>query len=60
MQQLNHNKQMKADFMLILVTLCWGISYYLMDLCLADMDPFTLNAFRFLGGVLNRSGFLME
>ena len=43
---------MKADFMLILVTLCWGISYYLMDLCLADMDPFTLNAFRFLGAFL--------
>ena len=35
--------------MLILVTLCWGISYYLMDLALADLDPFTLNAFRFLG-----------
>lgn len=35
--------------MLVLVTLCWGVSYYLMDLCLADMDPFTLNAHRFLG-----------
>ena len=35
--------------MLILVTLCWGVSYYLMDLSLADMDPFTLNAYRFLG-----------
>ena len=35
--------------MLILVTLCWGVSYYLMDLCLVDMDPFTLNAHRFLG-----------
>ena len=35
--------------MLILVTLCWGISYYLMDVALGDMDPFTLNAHRFLG-----------
>ena len=35
--------------MLILVTLCWGVSYYLMDISLEDMDPFTLNAHRFLG-----------
>ena len=43
---------MRADLMLVLVTLCWGVSYYLMDICLADMDPFTLNAFRFLGAFL--------
>ncbi|MGN1414336.1 MAG: DMT family transporter [Anaerovoracaceae bacterium] len=43
------NKQLKADLMLVLVTLCWGISYYLMDLALTEMDPFTLNAHRFLG-----------
>lgn len=43
------NKQLQADMMLILVTLCWGISYYLMDVALGDMDPFTLNAHRFLG-----------
>ncbi|NBI63374.1 EamA family transporter [Clostridiales bacterium] len=42
-------KQVKADLMLVLVTLCWGVSYYLMDLSLADLGPFTLNAFRFLG-----------
>ena len=41
------NKQTQADMMLMLVTLCWGVSYYLMDLCLIDMDPFTLNAHRF-------------
>lgn len=52
MNKLNHNKQMRADFMLILVTLCWGVSYYLMDLSLEDMDPFTLNAHRFLGAFL--------
>ena len=43
------SKQLKADMMLILVTLCWGVSYYLMDVALADLDPFTLNSFRFLG-----------
>ena len=43
------NNQLQADMMLILVTLCWGISYYLMDVALGDMDPFTLNAHRFLG-----------
>lgn len=49
---MNLNKQMQADFMLVLVTLCWGVSYYLMDLSLTDMDPFTLNAHRFLGAFL--------
>lgn len=44
--------QLKADLMLVLVTLGWGVSYYMMDLCLAEMDPFTLNAFRFLGAFL--------
>ncbi len=49
---MDHKKQMRADLMLVLVTLCWGVSYYLMDLCLQDIDPFTLNAFRFLGAFL--------
>lgn len=38
--------------MLVLVTLCWGVSYYLIDLSLADLEPFTLNAFRFGGAFL--------
>jgi len=42
------NRQKKADCLLVMVTLFWGVSYYLMDLCLADMGPLTLNAFRFL------------
>lgn len=46
---LGENKRLKADLMLLLVTLCWGVSYYLMDICLGEMDPFTLNAYRFLG-----------
>ncbi len=40
-------KQFKADLMLILVTLFWGVSYLFMDLCLRYMEPFGLNAFRF-------------
>lgn len=43
------NTQLKADMMLVLVTLCWGVSYFMMDLCLEEMDPLTLNAYRFLG-----------
>lgn len=42
------NIQLKADLMLVLVTLCWGVSYFMMDLCLEEMDPLSLNAFRFL------------
>lgn len=41
-------KQLKADMMLLMVTLCWGVSYYLVDVSLEDMGPFTLNANRFL------------
>lgn len=41
-------KQMKADGMLLIVTLGWGISYLLMDYCLKDMGPFMLNTYRFL------------
>lgn len=43
------SKQVKADLILVLVTMCWGVSYYLMDISLAELDPFTLNAHRFLG-----------
>lgn len=46
---MEKSKQLRADLMLVLVTLCWGVSYYLMDISLEDMDPFTLNAHRFLG-----------
>ena len=42
-------KQMRADLLLVLITLCWGVSYLLMDISLGDLDPFTLNACRFLG-----------
>lgn len=42
------SKQRKADLMLVLVTLFWGVSYYLVDLCLEELQPMNLNAFRFL------------
>ncbi|NLD18778.1 MAG: DMT family transporter [Clostridiales bacterium] len=42
----------KADLMLVLVTLCWGVSYYLMEICLEEMGTLTLNAFRFLGAFI--------
>ncbi len=44
--------QVKADMLLVLVTLCWGVSYYMIDLCLVEMDTFNLNAFRFLGAFI--------
>jgi len=47
-QNIDKSKQLKADLMLLVVTICWGVSYFLMDLCLEEMDPFSLNAYRFL------------
>ena len=41
-------KQLKADLMLLLVTLFWGVSYWLIDVSLVDVEPFMLNALRFL------------
>lgn len=41
-------KQLKADLMLVMITMFWGISYYLTDVSLTDMGSFTLNANRFL------------
>ena len=41
--------QFEADMLLAIVTLGWGVSYFMMDLCLEEMDPLTLNAYRFLG-----------
>ncbi len=40
--------RLKADLSLLLVTLGWGMSYYLMDISMEDMGPFTLNTNRFL------------
>ena len=40
--------KIKADILLIMVTLFWGISYWLIDVSLAEVGPFGLNALRFL------------
>lgn len=42
------SQQRKADLSLVLVTLFWGVSYYLVDMCLDELQPMNLNAFRFL------------
>lgn len=44
--------QVKADLMLVIVTICWGVSYYMIDICLVEMGTFNLNAFRFLGAFI--------
>lgn len=38
----------KADMVLLLVTLFWGISYILIDYSMTELSPFNLNALRFL------------
>lgn len=42
------DQQRKADLLLVTVTAFWGVSYFLMDICLWDLPPLCLNAFRFL------------
>ena len=49
MEYTDKSRQFKADMMLLIVTMCWGVSYFLMDLSLEELEPFTLNAYRFLG-----------
>ena len=46
------SKQRRADLLLVMVTAFWGASYYLSDLCLTDLSPMTLNAFRFTSAFL--------
>ncbi len=45
----NRVTQFNADLMLIVVTFGWGVSYFMMDLCLEEIDPLTLNVYRFFG-----------
>lgn len=46
------NRQRKADLLLVMVTAFWGMSYYLSELCLTDLPPMNLNAFRFMTAFL--------
>ena len=42
------NKKWKAELLLMLATAFWSISYYFSRICLEELDPLTLNAYRFL------------
>jgi len=44
--------QTKADIMLLMVTLFWGASYLLIDYSLEELDPFNINALRFITAFL--------
>ena len=44
------NREQKADMMLLLATALWGISTCLIAVCLEELQPLTLNAFRFVTG----------
>ncbi len=46
------SKSLRADLMLVMVTLCWAFSYWLTKICFVELEPMTLNAFRFLGGFI--------
>ena len=46
------NKQTKADLLLLLSTSFWGMSYFLTNICLEEMPPMGLNAFRFLAAFI--------
>lgn len=42
------SKQLKYDFLLLLIALGWGFSFYFIDISLQHMGPFSLNAYRFI------------
>ena len=46
------NKGLFADITLVFVTMAWGMSNVLIDLCLEELEPMTLNAIRFIGASL--------
>lgn len=41
------SKQLRADLLLVIVTICWASSFYLIDISLSELQPLTLLAFRF-------------
>ncbi len=47
---MDRSKQLRADLQLLLITFCWGISYVFTNLCLREMSPMMLLAYRFLIG----------
>ena len=45
---MKSSEQIKADMMLVVITIFWGMSYVFMDMCLEHLTPFMLNTYRFL------------
>lgn len=41
-------ERLKADLMLLMITVFWGASYVLTKIGLEELEPFTLTALRFL------------
>lgn len=48
MKKKARDYQLMADMGLVLVTMGWGVSYALMKVALSELQPMTLNAYRFL------------
>ncbi|WP_042347352.1 DMT family transporter [Bacillus massiliigorillae] len=48
MRNLSVNKQLRADLMLIVVTIFWGAAYLFMKIATESLEPFTLIAYRFI------------
>ena len=46
------SKQKRADLLFVIRTGFWGSTYYLTDLCMKEMPPMFLNAFRFISAFL--------
>ena len=45
-------QHLKGELILAFVTLCWGCSYILIDVCLEELETFGLNALRFSAAFL--------
>ena len=45
---MDRSKQLMADMQLLMVTFCWGISYVFTNLCLQQLSPMALIAYRFI------------
>jgi len=43
--------------MLVMVTMFWGVSYFMIDLSLTEMGTFTLNMYRFMGAFVVAAAF---
>lgn len=41
------NKQLQANFLIVLVTLFWGSTYFLTKMAVEELEPFNLTALRF-------------